>query len=578
MAVIKKKKLNSLSKNLKELLAEKIKKIQHIVILKTNIQELLNKKIKSFSFKMFTIYIVLLLRKKWQSLVRNAIYSKGSKRCLSIFLIGLFDFLASTPISFVAILVLTFGSLFYIIDKQKDSKLTTQISTIFFFLLGHFISIFWWLFLPLTTEIKAFFWLIPFAIIGVPFIITTLFILFFTIGLTIWNIFFKNRRYNYLYLWLIFCACWFCGDYTRSHFIFGGFPWMMFGHFIPYPFAIQSVRFLGIDVYSICVLLIILTPYFWVFKKSIITRKICIFIFSIWSVNCLVGYLISRHDKDDDLKKLNTIIVGSQVNQPATYFADLDIELNYLNERLNLISWAQSKQNTIMLMPESAVPLPVFSGTKLSSKIGFIVPNSNSLMLFGGVFVEDGNIYNTIYALTKSGDVVGRYKKQKLVPFGEYIPFRKLFPKLVRNLTGSQVDFSTSGHNDLFFFYRNLPYIYPIVCYESIFPDYVENNIKKSRKLINSMSEEYRKQHHISSIEDRGEIIVNLTNDAWMKWGFGGYQHFLMTRFLAVQTGLPVVRLSNNGISAFISKHGVVKVYTNFNKKDILFVKNPNLD
>ena len=85
------------------------------------------------------------------------------------------------------------------------------------------------------------------------------------------------------------------------------------------------------------------------------------------------------------------------------------------------------------------------------------------------------------------------------------------------------------------------------------------------------MSEKYKKENNIKSLKDRGEIIVNLVNDIWMRFGFGAHQHFLMSRFLAVRTGVPVVRLSNNGISAIINKHGVVIQQTKLNKKDILF-------
>ena len=85
------------------------------------------------------------------------------------------------------------------------------------------------------------------------------------------------------------------------------------------------------------------------------------------------------------------------------------------------------------------------------------------------------------------------------------------------------------------------------------------------------MSETYKKENNIKSLKERGEIIVNLVNDIWMRSGFGAYQHFLMSKFLAVRTGVPVVRLSNNGISAIINKYGVVIQQTKLNKEDILF-------
>ena len=71
---------------------------------------------------------------------------------------------------------------------------------------------------------------------------------------------------------------------------------------------------------------------------------------------------------------------------------------------------------------------------------------------------------------------------------------------------------------------------------------------------------------------ERGEIVVNLTNDAWLKWSVAPYQHFLMARFLAVATGLPVVRVSNNGISAFIDHYGRIIAKTSLNQEDLLLI------
>ena len=165
------------------------------------------------------------------------------------------------------------------------------------------------------------------------------------------------------------------------------------------------------------------------------------------------------------------------------------------------------------------------------------------------------------------------YKKQKLVPFGEYIPLRQWLPRLTRSITGDSFDFATDGQNDLFIFYKNLPIIYPIICYESIFPDYVKNNIDISREqLKKDITNDYAARVGVSSLDERKELIVNVTNDVWMGWSVGSYQHFLMNRFLAVATGLPVVRVSNNGFSAFIDSCGRVRAKTKLNQEDLLFV------
>lgn len=530
-----------------------------------------NRRLVAFSLKTFTIHFLINCKHYWKRLINYCIFKRGFKSWMAIFVIGLLNFLASTPISLIIILPLTFGSLFYILDGRKNEKIISQIAVIFWFLLGHFVGIFWWLCMPLTL-FKMFWPLIPFALLGIPFVISLLFLVFFSLGLIIWNKFYKNHQYDYLYFVVIFCICWFFADYIRGHFILGGFPWMLFGHFIPYAYLIHPVRWIGIDLYSIFVLLLTLTPYLWVCKKSALSRKVCITILSLWAINGAIGLVTTSTNKDAEI---NANIVGVQVNEPAGQDSVSLFKNQYFNQRMNsLHMFSHSKKPTIMLMPESSINETLYSSSNLASFISNVIPNENSIMLLGGLHMDGVPVYNAIYSLTNAGEVISVYKKKKLVPFGEYIPFRNILPpKFIKSIIGYSEDLAVAKdeENDLFTFYRDLPTIYPIVCYESIFPELVIKHIEMYRNKERRMSEKYKKENNIKSLKDRGEIIVNLVNDIWMRFGFGAHQHFLMSRFLAVRTGVPVVRLSNNGISAIINKHGVVIQQTKLNKKDILF-------
>lgn len=530
-----------------------------------------NRQLIAFSLKVFAIHLFINCKHYWKRLLNYCIYKHGLKSWMAMFFIGLLNFFASTPISFIIILPLTFGSLFYILDSRKDDKIISQMAVIFWFLFGHFVGIFWWLCLPLTL-FKMFWYLIPFGIFIMPLIILVANFICLVIGIVIWNKFYKNRQYDYLYFLVMFCICWFLGDYIRGHFIFGGFPWMLFGHFIPYPYLIQPVRLLGIDVYSICVLLLVLVPYFWICKKSALSRKVCIAVLVLWVVNGVVGLIIANTNKDADI---NVNIVGVQVNEPARLKPIGLSEDQYFNKRVEVLHmFSHSKKPTIMLMPESAINETLYSAGNLANFISNVVPNDKSIILLGGLHTDGVPVYNAIYSLTNAGEVVGIYKKKHLVPFGEYIPFRKILPpNFIKSVVGYSEDLAVAKDedNDLFTFYRDLPTIYPIVCYESIFPELVIKHIEKYRNKERRMSETYKKENNIKSLKERGEIIVNLVNDIWMRSGFGAYQHFLMSKFLAVRTGVQVVRLSNNGISAIINKYGVVIQQTKLNKEDILF-------
>ena len=535
-----------------------------------------NQELLMFSVKTLLLKTYSICKKKWCSFIKTIIENKGIKRYALLMLLGFCNCIATTPFSVIAVLPLTFGSLFYIFDKCKNETKKQQTAIVFFFLLGHFSSVFWWMAIPATSKLSTLFWVIPLAIIGVPLLFSSIFSLLFFISMIFWNKFCRNKRYDMLYFALVFIMCWFLEEHIRGNYIFGGFPWMYFGHFVVYAFAIQAIRIFDIEIFSIFFLALVLVPYFWICKKSILTRQISFVIICAWIFNCVIGFLSIHIFKPKEFK-MN--ILGSQLNVKAQLEYTKSWQRTQFEKRLHQISFlSKSLKPTLLLLPEAVIDENFYSGDNVLQSIGTLIPNDKSIMLFGGIYDGGGvSTYNVIYTINKYGDVVSLYKKEKLVPFGEYVPFRQYFPFMIHAITHSLIDFKTDIENNmLYVMYRDLPIIYPIICYEGIFPSYVKKNIKESRKKINSLSEEYRKNNKIKSIKERGEVIVNLTNDAWLKWSIGGYQHYLMVRFLAVSTNIPVIRLSNNGKSAYIDNFGIPHGETKMNKEDILFVRNLN--
>ena len=87
-----------------------------------------------------------------------------------------------------------------------------------------------------------------------------------------------------------------------------------------------------------------------------------------------------------------------------------------------------------------------------------------------------------------------------------------------------------------------------LVCYEIIFPSYAQ-----------------------SPKNTPTDIIINVTNDAWYGESAGPYQHLVQTQFRAIETGSPVVRSANTGISAIISSQGVVLQSKPLNESGTLY-------
>ena len=151
-------------------------------------------------------------------------------------------------------------------------------------------------------------------------------------------------------------------------------------------------------------------------------------------------------------------------------------------------------------------------------------------------------MFNSIFII-QNGKILNYYDKSILVPFGEFIPFSKYLP-FVKKITQGSMEFSKGSGNQTI----NIDglKVSPIICYEVIFPN---NIIDKN---------------------NRPDIIVNLTNDGWFGNSSGPYQHLIATKFRAIENQLPIVRVSNSGITAYINEYGVITKKISLSKTGIL--------
>ena len=208
------------------------------------------------------------------------------------------------------------------------------------------------------------------------------------------------------------------------------------------------------------------------------------------------------------------------------------------NNILKHISLSKSKgfdKITHIVWSESAIPYIVKSEGLFLKELDSLLPNK--ILITGGIRAEsNGNkiekLYNSIF-LIKDSKVLNYYDKVHLVPFGEYIPFRKFIP-FVSKITHGSMDFS-SGLKAKTIKLNDETLFSPLICYEVIF----------SEKVVD--------------YNNMPDIIVNLTNDGWFGKSTGPRQHFDNAKLRAVENGISVVRVANNGISAIIDGYGRVQ-------------------
>ena len=144
--------------------------------------------------------------------------------------------------------------------------------------------------------------------------------------------------------------------------------------------------------------------------------------------------------------------------------------------------------------------------------------------------------YNSAYLISPGTKNIVKYDKAHLVPYGEYVPFKKWLPFLGK-LVAQVGDFRPGTPGKTLPWKKNALGVQ--ICYEIIFPGL-------SRAMV----------------KNDAALLINITNDAWFGTTSGPYQHFSMTIFRAVENRRALARSANTGISGFIDPVGRILAST----------------
>ncbi len=207
------------------------------------------------------------------------------------------------------------------------------------------------------------------------------------------------------------------------------------------------------------------------------------------------------------------------------------------HERLSREAAAQGAR--LIVWPESAVPSYFDHDPAVASRLRALARQTGAFVLFGNddlEFPAEGGRRPYVGAklLTPEGELALRYRKMRLVPFGEYVPMQPLLTvggryaaKLVQQVAdfepGTEAAVAAGPGGSLGAF----------ICYEAVFPDL-------SRAFVRGGA----------------ELLVNVTNDGWYGRTSAPHQHLAMARMRSIETGRTLVRAANTGITAIVDPRG----------------------
>jgi len=335
---------------------------------------------------------------------------------------------------------------------------------------------------------------------------------------------------------------WTCLEYLKSH-LLTGFPWenLAYSQFLYTP-LIQSADITGIYGISFLIIFInalicdIVNGFVQTFPDDGSLLREVTGALLMFAALLIYGQLRihEMQAKMESAPAIDVTLIQGNIDQGVKW------EPRYQEEALaayNALSRRASPgRGGLIVWPETAAPFYFQDSDSKSREVCRMARETGDWLLFGSPGyrnVKSGvNFLNSAFLLSPLGSIAGRYDKVHLVPYGEYVPLRGLFPFAGKLVAGTGDIHPGKGYAPLFLLGHKIGVL---ICYEGIFPE---------------AGRTYKKEG--------AELLVNITNDAWFGTSSAPYQHLSMTVFRAVENRLYVLRAANTGISAIIDPTGKI--------------------
>lgn len=373
--------------------------------------------------------------------------------------------------------------------------------------------------------------------LSIIFFMTLVFALSSLFGLMFFLLQIVNKFFPFLEF-LLFPLFWVTLEYILS-FLLTGFPWNLMGysqiHFLP---LIQISSITG--VYGVSFIIIFLnTSIAFSFKsKSLkwLIPSLTIFILSI-----LHGfYTINKGYKKDN--PVRVAVVQGNTSMDDDIIGNKKLLERKFQDYIDLTEKAIDNNAKLVIWPETSVPI-LFRYDPRKEIILKLSKRTGSFILASFTDWREGRFYNSVFLITPEESISSVYDKIHLVPFGEYVPFKKIFG-FFESITKEVGDY-TPGEKLILHSIKNIQFGSPI-CYEIIFPDLVRKFVKEG-----------------------AQFLVTVSNDGWFGKSDAPYQHFSISAMRCVENRRFLLRSTSTGVSGIIDPFGRVLKKIDIGKMEI---------
>jgi len=345
--------------------------------------------------------------------------------------------------------------------------------------------------------------------------------LFTALQTWIYRRFFPETPLTFAPLWVFF-------EWAKT-WVFTGFPWLFVGYAFTERFLDGYAPLFGVFGVSFVVILLACA------MVEILNKRL------FWLVPSLIlllgawGAAQLQFVQPKNEKPLSVSLIQGNIPQDLKWLTEYQTQTLMIYAGLSRSEWGRD----LIVWPESSIPMfqtdiqPFLDAMKVQAQktgTGWVtgIPYWD---LKASQQQGSPMFYNSIMALGSQSE--GLYKKQRLVPFGEYIPLSGMLswvlPALQNDPAMSGFSRGASDQQPLHIKQHNLA---AAICYEVAYPNLTRRNASNS------------------------DFLVTVSNDAWFTGTAGPWQHLQMVQMRAKENGRWFIRATNTGITAFIDHQG----------------------
>lgn len=463
-------------------------------------------------------------------------------RALVALLAGAGSALAMPPFGLWPVLALTLPLLVFLIDATVDQPLGRALRAAFLagwlFGLGYFVAGLWWIGEAFLVQADAFLWLMPFAVIGLPAYLA----LYTGLGCALARLLWMPGPGRVL----AFAVALTAAEWLRG-ILLTGFPWNNFGYALAtdlrFAQAASAVGMMGLCLLALAALASPAALFDARFRPQASPRARYAPLALAVAVLGLVwagGQWRLATTEVDTVPDVRLRLMQPDLPQDQKF--RYDARRTVMDLYVSTSESAGGLQGvTHLFWPESAFPFFLEREPEAVERIAAMLPEGTTLVTGAARFEpvpgrERPDVFNSLRVIDTNGAVLAHADKMHLVPFGEYLPFQETLESIgLQQLTRVRGGFAAARERELLAI-PGLPASVPLICYEAIFPDEV--------------------MPPAAAPGQRPGFLLNASNDAWFGITPGPYQHFEQAQLRAIEQGLPLIRVTNNGISAIVDPVG----------------------